>query len=89
MCHRPDIPDDFKSDGCTGVPDCGFTKCCRGHDWDYMKGTNEWHRLCADWRFYMCMLRSGNPIIATIYFIGIVLIGWISFYGLIDFSKDD
>ena len=31
-------PDEFKDDGCTGVPDKPFRPCRRQHDWEYHLG---------------------------------------------------
>ena len=41
-------PDEFKDDGCTGVPDKPFRPCCRQHDWEYHLGGVEADRRAAD-----------------------------------------
>lgn len=45
----------FESDGCTGVPDMIFYRCCVKHDWRYDTGGTEADRLAADIELRECM----------------------------------
>ncbi len=72
-----------KSDGCTGVPDLCFRKCCTLHDKDY---ANKQGKIRSDWMFFRCMLGStNNPVfkfIALTYYIGVSLFGWFWYYDI-------
>ena len=72
-----------RPNGCTLVPDFGFTKCCDAHDLDYMKGGNELDRWRADMKFLKCMLkRKKYKCVSLAYYFGVVLFGWAFFcYG--------
>lgn len=64
-----------KFDGCTAVPDFDFGEtCCNRHDFDYL--TKRVTRAEADLKFYRCVKRSGKPIIAAVYYVGVRLFGW-------------
>ena len=74
-------------DGCSGVPDFGFTDDCNAHDRDYRIGHDEngrpVSRLRADWRLLCNMLKNQNQprlkriLLAPIFFVGVRLFGWI------------
>ncbi len=78
-------PDDFKGDGCTGVPDGHWGEACRYHDWYYQfirdlidqkvsKHVVKAHRLAADAFFKSNLKTLGGP--AHIYYIGVRLCAW-------------
>lgn len=50
----------LKGDGCTAVPDLGFSEDCNKHDKDYRLGVDEngekLSRWRADWRLFKNML---------------------------------
>ena len=65
-------------DGCTGVPDFWWRRCCDEHDEDYKKKTMS--RARADWKFLKCLRRRaktvfGRWIIAPAYYIGVRVLG--------------
>lgn len=69
--------------GCTGVLDFCFTASCRQHDFSFTRAGGLYDFLKANWDFYTHMLddasKSYHYIVATVYFIGVNLIGWVKF----------
>lgn len=65
----------FKSDGCTLVPDFNFTWAGIKHDWLYWQGGSKKDRRYADKIFKKDIEKSGYPIIAKIYYIGVRIFG--------------
>jgi hypothetical protein len=74
------------------VPDFIFGASCRQHDFSYSRGGWPWHKVQADWQFYGVMLkdcgryeggeRSIYTLLATSYFLVVLVVGWFFFrYG--------
>ena len=74
-----------RGDGCTAVPDLGFTECCNRHDADYRTHHDENGRRISrsrsDARLFLCMIRSKKHphiarwTLATIFFTGVRMFG--------------
>lgn len=78
-------------DNCSGVPEFNMSSCCKKHDEDYTL-TSKWR---ADWNLLLCGYKKAATYtwnrteigyklftytIATIYFTGVSLFGWIHYF---------
>lgn len=85
----------FKPDGCTGIPDGEYRKCCNEHDWhynyrgrydyDYYKRTGglkeaRINRREADRRLWQCMRRYEDPVFSKLVYRAVRLLGWYWWY---------
>ena len=61
-------------DNCTFSPDGNWTDCCARHDRRYEN--KRLTRYQADKLLYRCIKRKKNKYIASVYFIGVRLVGW-------------
>lgn len=69
---------DFVTDGCSLSPDMVFSDCCITHDVDYYTGIVS--RAQADKNLRECIKRHGFPVLCWVYWIGVRIFGWISYY---------
>ena len=79
--QKIEVPEDFKSDGCSLFPDGNYRDCCVVHDKDYYKGGSCKERSESDKRLYRCVKNKKgwyNKIVAPVMWIG-VRIGGVSF----------
>lgn len=77
VCRRAIASRKSNSDGCTGVPDFNFRKCCERHDRDYSHASSLTRRQ-ADLGLKACISQyTLTPIIPTVYYVGVRLFGWI------------
>ena len=68
------------------VPDFIFKASCRQHDFYYSRGGWPWHKMQADWWFYVAMLKDAwlckglewfiYSCLATVYFLAVLFISW-------------
>lgn len=71
----------FTSDGCSAFPDGTFEQeqlwlnCCIEHDYIYWQGGSYQERLIADKQLYQCVVKVGEPHIATLMFMGVRVAG--------------
>lgn len=67
---------DKDSDGCSYVPDHNGAvhSCCDRHDYAYRD--QKLSRWLADKNMFNCIRKTGHPIIASIYWLGVRLGGW-------------
>lgn len=76
----------LKGDGCTAVPDLGFTACCDDHDRHYStrrrRNGKKLSRVAADAALFACMMRNKKAnilkrlLLAPTFFVGVRLFGW-------------
>jgi hypothetical protein len=84
MKRKPTTVETFRafyelmSDGCTFAPDMVFYDCCVEHDIDYSTGTV--NRAEADRKLRVCIRAKGYPILCWVYWLGVRLFGWVSYY---------
>jgi hypothetical protein len=81
----------IKGDGCTAVPDLGFTGCCNRHDKEYRTGADEScrkiSRARSDYHLLHCILTDRRAplwrrlLIAPIFYLGVRLLGWKFWHG--------
>jgi hypothetical protein len=74
-----------KTDGCSAVPDFGFTSCCNNHDRDYALHVDHrgkpTTRLRSDLRLLSCMLHDKRRpllrrlLVSPVFFLGVRLFG--------------
>lgn len=68
------IPNDFQSDGCTGIPDFNFGACCVKHDYDAYMGVPD---NVADTDLFVCVAEtvggSGGLLVGAVMVIGLFL----------------
>jgi len=64
--YELEIPDDFKSDGCTFSPDGKWSSCCIMHD--YAKLDKDVNDKTADLMFLNCMKDRSNVFLAYLYY---------------------
>ena len=70
--NKPDQPPKpFKSDGCTLSADMNFRHCCEAHDKLYWQGGTSVQRKQADLEFCDCIRKSGHPVFAWFYYLGV------------------
>ncbi len=64
---------------CSFVPDHNkeVHTCCELHDTGYSSGSDS--RVSLDSKFRQCIISSGHPVLAWVYWIGVRLFGW-AFY---------
>jgi hypothetical protein len=75
----PDLPDTFKTDGCSMFPDGNYRECCVEHDRAYFVGGSLRERRAADKELYRCVRSKGNgKLLASMIFVG-VRVGGVSF----------
>ena len=77
----PEMPPDFKSDGCTFFPDRDYVDCCVEHDKAYYFGGTLKDRRAADDELYRCVAEKVGPkrvMTAKIMWLGVRL-GGVSF----------
>ena len=73
---------EYLGDQCSFVPDLDVGFCCGAHDDAYADGGTERDRRQADRTFFYCILNEGRPLVASIYYFGVRLFGWLFFnYG--------
>lgn len=63
------------TDGCTGVPDFNFGKCCDMHDVYYGIGGGEKERIIADRILRYCIRAHGHKKLAWGYWVGVRFFG--------------
>jgi hypothetical protein len=76
----------LKGDGCTAVPDLGFSACCDNHDRHYAtrrhRNGKRISRVAADVALLRCMFRNRKVsvikrlLLAPVFFAGVRLFGW-------------
>jgi len=74
----PEMPSDFKSDGCTFYPDGNYHDCCVEHDKAYYFGGTIKQRKAADDDLYACVADKVGPkhkLTAQIMWLGVRLGG--------------
>lgn len=64
------VPDWFRDDGCTGVPDHGNGTPCRLHDWRYWLGGEKRYKELADWELRV-QVEKTNFIRGWVWWIGL------------------
>lgn len=75
----PELPADFKSDGCSMFPDGNYRECCEAHDKAYFFGGSLKERRTADKELYRCVRSKGNgKFLASMIYVG-VRVGGVSF----------
>lgn len=72
------------------VPDFIFEASCKQHDFYYERGGWPWHKVQADWDFYVAMLKDAwrykalewfiYSSLATVYFVVVLTISWPFFH---------
>ena len=88
-----EIPEDFKSDGCSKFPDGDYYDCCFDHDLAYFKGGSWKERRRADNKLYSCVAaKKGikHKFIAPVMWLGVRAFGpaWIPTPYRWGFGKD-
>lgn len=66
-------------DQCSFVPDFDIGHCCVIHDMAYQAGGSEFDRKQADIAFRNCIRAEGRPLVASIYYWGVRVFGWLFF----------
>ena len=73
---------EYLGEQCSFVPDLDVGFCCGAHDEAYAIGGTERDRRQADRTFFRCILNEGRPLVASIYYFGVRMFGWLFFnYG--------
>lgn len=67
----PDPPHPCRVDGCSMAPDFDFRHCCDLHDTRYWSGGSAAERKRADHEFRDCIIGTGHPVTARIYYYGV------------------
>jgi hypothetical protein len=88
-----EIPEGFKSDGCTSFPDGDYADCCYDHDLAYFKGGSWKERWSADKKLYKCVVAKGgfkHKFIAPMMWLGVRAFGvpWLPTSARWGFGKD-
>jgi hypothetical protein len=88
-----DIPEGFKSDGCTAFPDGDYADCCFDHDLAYFKGGSWKERWRADKKLYKCVAAKkgfSHKLTAPMMWLGVRAFGvpWLPTSARWGFGKD-
>lgn len=67
----PEMPSDFKSDGCSLFPDGNYRNCCVEHDKVYYFGGTKKERKAADRQLRACVRAKGHRFLAPIMYLGV------------------
>jgi hypothetical protein len=91
--NAAEVPEGFKSDGCTGFPDGDYTDCCYDHDLAYFKGGSWKDRWRTDQKLYKCVAAKGgfkHKFTATMMWLGVRVMGhpWVPTSARWGFGKD-
>lgn len=77
---------EYRTNGCTGVPDFDWKDCCDQHDRDYQDGGGWFAKFRADWRLAKCIgckrRAVGSLLRRAAYAVGHVLLGGVYFVGV-------
>jgi hypothetical protein len=88
-----EVPEGFKSDGCTGFPDGDYADCCYDHDLAYFKGGSWTARWRADKKLYKCVAAKkgvSHKFTAPMMWLGVRVMGhpWVPTTARWGFGKD-
>jgi hypothetical protein len=75
---KSQVPDGFRSDGCSLFPDGDWGECCVAHDRDYFVGGTKAERKASDTRLRQCVRAKGHKYISAMMYIG-VRVGGVAF----------
>ena len=81
-----EVPETYKSDGCTFAPDLNIRHCCVMHDW--LRDHNKVSAHRQDTLFRDCVRHETCWLVAQVYFLGVRFAYFTKLYPMaVQFSK--